>query len=79
MPVSAYVLMNTTMGKAAEVAKEVAKIDGVIKVQCVTGQLDAIAVIEADNINEIGKLVANQIQNIPGITGTITCPAVDLG
>ncbi len=79
MQCSAYVLINTDMGKASEVSKEISKIDGVAKVQCVTGQIDIIAFIESDNINELGKIVANQIQNVSGIIDTITCPIIDLG
>ena len=79
MPVSAYVLINTTMGQAAEVAKAISEINGVKKVECVTGQIDIIAFVESENINDLGKVVANQIQKIPGIIGTITCPVVELG
>ena len=38
-----------------------------------------IVSIESDNINELGKIVANEIQNVSGIIDTITCPIIDLG
>jgi len=79
MSVSGYVLINAAMGKAGEVTKEISNIGGVVKAQSVTGQYDAIAVVEADNINVLGKIVANQIQKVPGVIGTITCPTIDLG
>ena len=79
MPVAAYVLINAAMGQASEITKEISKINGVVKAQSVTGQYDTIAVIEADNINDLGKIVANQIQKVPGVIGTITCPTIDLG
>ena len=81
IPVSAYVLINTSMGKAAEAAKEISKISGIANVQCVTGQIYiivVIVVIESDSINEIGKIVANQIQNASGIVSTIRYPIIDL-
>jgi DNA-binding Lrp family transcriptional regulator len=76
---SAYVLINTAIGKTGEVTKEISKIKGVIKAQSITGQYDIIAIIEADNMNELGKIVANEIQNVSGVIGTITCPTIDLG
>ena len=78
MSVSAYVLINTAMGKASEVTKEISNISGVTKAESVTGQYDAIAVVEADDINDLGKIVANQIQKVAGVIGTITCPTIDL-
>jgi len=76
---SAYVLINTAIGKTGEVTKEISKIKGVIKAQSITGQYDIIAIIEADNMNDLGKIVANEIQNVSGVIGTITCPTIDLG
>lgn len=79
MSVSGYVLINTTMGKASEVTKEISNIGGVVKAESVTGQYDVIVVVEAEDINDLGKIVANQIQKVPGVIGTITCPTIDLG
>ena len=79
MSVSAYVLINTAMGKTGEVTKEISNINGVTKAESVTGQYDAIAVVEADDINDLGKIVANQIQKVADVIGTITCPTIDLG
>lgn len=47
MSVSGYVLINTTMGKASEATKEISNISGVVKAESVTGQYDAVAVVEA--------------------------------
>ncbi len=79
MSVSGYVLINTTMGKASEATKEISNISGVVKAESVTGQYDVIVVVEAEDINDLGKIVANQIQKVPGVIGTITCPTIDLG
>lgn len=78
MGVSAYVLIQTEVGKAAQVAKEVAKIDGVISAEDVTGPYDVIVKAEADSVDELGKMVVSRIQMIDGITRTLTCPVVNL-
>lgn len=78
MAVSAYVLISTAMGKASETTHSIAKIPGVIKAQSVTGLYDVIAIVDAEDMNSIGKIVANEIQRIPGIIETITCPTVVL-
>ncbi len=78
MAVEAYILIQTEVGKAAQVATEVAAVPGVQEAQAVTGPYDAIVHAEADNVDELGKLVVARIQAIEGITRTLTCPVVKL-
>jgi DNA-binding Lrp family transcriptional regulator len=78
MAVSAYVLIQTEVGKAAQVASEVGSIDGVVSADDVTGPYDVIARAEADAMDELGKMVVSRIQMIDGITRTLTCPVVNL-
>ena len=78
MAVSAYVLIQTEVGKAAQVASEVAGIDGVISAEDVTGPYDVIVGAEADSVDELGKMVVSRVQMIDGITRTLTCPIVHL-
>jgi len=74
--VQAYILVQTEVGKAADVAKEIAKIAGVTQAEDVTGPYDVIVRAEADNVDELGRLVASGIQSVVGITRTLTCPIV---
>ena len=74
--VQAYILVQTEVGKAADVAKEIAKITGVTQAEDVTGPYDVIVRAEADNVDDLGRLVASGIQSIEGITRTLTCPVV---
>ncbi len=74
----AYVLIQTDVGKSAQVAEEVGKIDGVIAAHNVTGNYDVIVLAEADSMDDLGRLVVNQIQLIHGITRTATCSVVHL-
>lgn len=76
--VQAYILIQTEVGKAAQVAKEVAEIKGVSSAEDVTGPYDVIVRAEAKNVDDLGKLVVAKIQAVEGITRTLTCPVVHL-
>jgi len=76
--VEAYVLIQTEVGKAAQVASEVKEIPGVTKAEAVTGPYDAIVHAEAEDVDSLGKLVVARIQSVAGITRTLTCPVVRL-
>lgn len=78
MAVSAYVLIQTEVGKAAQVASEVRGIDGVVSADDVTGPYDVIARAESESVDDLGKMVVSRIQMIDGITRTLTCPVVNL-
>ncbi len=76
--VEAYILIQSEVGKAAQVAQAVAEIPGVTKSNAVTGPYDAIIHAEAEDVDALGKLVVARIQAIEGITRTLTCPVVKL-
>lgn len=76
--VQAYILIQTEVGKAAQVAKDVRAIAGVSEAEDVTGPYDVIVRAEAKNVDELGKLVVARIQGVEGITRTLTCPVVHL-
>ena len=76
--VTAYILIQTEVGKAAQVAKDIAVIEDVQQAEDVTGPYDVIARAEARNLDELGTLVVARVQTIDGITRTLTCPVVRL-
>jgi len=76
--VHAYILVQTEVGKAAEVAEAIAGIGGVTQADDVTGPYDVIVRAEAENVDDLGKLVVAQIQSVAGITRTLTCPIVHI-
>jgi len=76
--VHAYILIQTEVGKAAQVAKEVGSINGVTAAEDVTGPYDVIVRAEARTVDDLGKLVVAKIQAVEGITRTLTCPVVHL-
>jgi DNA-binding Lrp family transcriptional regulator len=76
--VQAYILVQTEVGKAADVARQIAGIVGVTQAEDVTGPYDVIVRAQAENVDELGKLVAAHIQAVEGITRTLTCPVVHI-
>ena len=76
--VQAYILVQTEVGKAAEVAVRIAPISGVTQAEDVTGPYDVIVRAEAENVDDLGRLVVAQIQAVSGITRTLTCPIVHI-
>ena len=59
-------------------ATQIAEIPGVTQAEDVTGPYDVIVRAEANNVDELGKLVVARIQAVAGITRTLTCPVVHL-
>ena len=76
--VHAYILVQTEVGKAADVAVHIGEISGVTQADDVTGPYDVIVRAQADNVDDLGKLVVAQIQSVNGITRTLTCPIVHI-
>ncbi|MCW2838851.1 MAG: AsnC family transcriptional regulator [Aeromicrobium sp.] len=76
MAVQAYILVQTEVGKAADVALAIDAIDGVTLAEDVTGPYDVIVRAEGASMDELGALVLSKIQGVPGITRTLTCPIV---
>jgi DNA-binding Lrp family transcriptional regulator len=76
--VTAYILIQTEVGKAAQVARDIVEITGVQQAEDVTGPYDAIVRAEARNLDELGKLVVARVQAVDDITRTLTCPVVHL-
>ena len=74
----AYILIQTEVGKAEHVSRNVRAIAGVREAENVTGPYDVVVKVEADDVDQLGRLVVSEIQMIHGITRTLTCPVVRL-
>jgi DNA-binding Lrp family transcriptional regulator len=74
--VQAYILIQTEVGKSSDVAKEIRQLNGVTLAEDVTGPYDVIARVEAGSVDELGQLVIARIQDVKGITRTLTCTVV---
>jgi DNA-binding Lrp family transcriptional regulator len=76
--VQAYILIQTEVGRARDVAAAISHLTGVARVDAVTGPYDVIVLTEAGNVDELGKMIVSQVQLVPGITRTLTCSVVHL-
>jgi DNA-binding Lrp family transcriptional regulator len=73
---SAYVLIQTEVGKVAHVAQALRELDGVEMAQDLAGPYDVIAMVQAPGLDQLGKLVASRIQLVDGVTRTLTCAVI---
>lgn len=76
--VQAYILIQTEVGQAAEVAAKIRGIEGVVRADDVTGPYDVIVQAQADDVDALGSLVVARIQRLNGIARTLTCPIVNI-
>ena len=76
MVVKAYVLIEANVGKTREVVEAIRRLKGVVSIDAVTGPYDAIAVIQAETLNEIEDLVVSMLHAVTGVSRTVTCIAV---
>jgi DNA-binding Lrp family transcriptional regulator len=76
--VQAYILIQTEVGKARDVAAAIGKIAGVVRVDAVTGPYDVVVLAEGHSVDELGRMIVSKIQYVPGITRTVTCSVVNL-
>jgi DNA-binding Lrp family transcriptional regulator len=74
--VSAYILVQTEVGKAGQVTEQIRGLDGISQVDGVTGPYDVIARVEAEDLDSLAKSVVMPMQEIEGITRTLTCPVL---
>ncbi len=73
----AFVLVNTRTGEIRDVVRQLARVEGVLEAHMTFGPYDAIAIIQASDINHLGRILSNAIQPIPGVTSTLTLMAVE--
>ncbi|NUL09600.1 Lrp/AsnC family transcriptional regulator [Streptomyces lunaelactis] len=76
--VQAYILIQTEVGKASTVAETIGKIPGVIQAEDVTGPYDVIVRAQAETVDDLVRMVVAKVQQVDGITRTLTCPVVHL-
>nr|WP_202447650.1 Lrp/AsnC ligand binding domain-containing protein [Streptomyces sp. SID5468] len=71
-------MIQTEVGKATVVAEVISKLPGVLTAEDVTGPYDVIVRAQADTVDELGRMVVAKVQQVDGITRTLTCPVVHL-
>jgi DNA-binding Lrp family transcriptional regulator len=73
----AYMLITISTGQIEQVVEHLRRVDGVIEANMAFGPYDAVAVVKAEDIKALGKIMAARIQPIPGVIDTLTCLVVD--
>lgn len=72
--VEAFVLIQTEVGRAEVVAKQLAELAGVLTAEYVTGPYDVVVRAGADTLDSLTADVVSAVQQVNGITRTLTCP-----
>jgi DNA-binding Lrp family transcriptional regulator len=67
-------LIQTEVGRAEVVAKALAALPGVLSAEYVTGPYDVVLRIGADTLAALQSDVVPSVQQVSGITRTLTCP-----
>ena len=70
-------LIQTEVGRAEVVAKQLAALAGVSSSEYVTGPYDVVLRVEAATASELQSVVVPSVQHVTGITRTLTCPIAD--
>jgi DNA-binding Lrp family transcriptional regulator len=73
----AFILVDIRTGEIPEVVRQLQQLDAVEEAYLTFGPYDAVAVVSADNITHLGRIMSAVIQPIPGVLDTLTCIAVD--
>jgi len=77
MAVKAFILIDTSPGKAKEVAGKIRQVPGVSSAHAVTGPHDIIAVAEAADVSSLGEMVVQKIQSVIGVNRSLTSIVAD--
>jgi len=72
----AFILIETTVGKAKEVTAALKQLDEIESADAVTGPYDIIAKLETENRTNI---VMAKIKSIPGVSRTAVCATMKGG
>jgi DNA-binding Lrp family transcriptional regulator len=67
-------LIQTEVGRAEVVAKQLAALPGVLTSEYVTGPYDVVVRVEAETLDALKDHIVPSVQQITGITRTVTCP-----
>lgn len=70
--VQAYVFIQAAMGKPSAVAEALRQLPEVKSAVVVTGPYDIIALVEAEDLPALGRVITEKIQTIEGVERTLT-------
>jgi DNA-binding Lrp family transcriptional regulator len=70
--VHAFVLIDAVPARVADLAAELAEVDGVAEVYSVAGHADIVAVVRVAHHDDLAEVVTRRIHRLEGITDTRT-------
>ena len=70
--ITAFVLINAEQSRIAELAQELAEVDGVYEVYSVAGSVDIVAVIRVRDHDDLADVVTKRMSALTGIVDTNT-------
>jgi DNA-binding Lrp family transcriptional regulator len=73
----AYVLIKVHSSDVPEALRQLRAAKGVVTADMTFGPYDAIAVVEAKDLNTVGRIVALDIQPVVGVLDTLTCLVIE--
>lgn len=73
----AYILINVRTGYVVEVLSHLKRIEGVLEANMTFGPYDVVVIVQANDLQDLGQMLAHSVQPIPGVEETLTCLAVD--
>ena len=76
--IAAYVLIQTEAGQPAIVAAALRDVPGVSEAASLAGPYDGIARAQAQDIDQLARLVTSRVRALDGVKQTMTCPVVHL-
>jgi len=72
---SAFVLIDAEPARVAELASELADVEGVAEVYSVAGLCDIVAIVRVRRHEQLAEVVTKGISSLPGIVSTQTMVA----
>jgi hypothetical protein len=70
--VKGYLLLKLVPGLESDAMSQVRAIPGILDVNLVFGQWDAIAIAEAKSLFELARIIVSEVRGIQGIQDTAT-------
>ena len=75
--VRAYIFIEMVAGHSKNLVDRLADQHAVSEIDRVTGPYDVIAVLEASDLDEISKIVTNDVHSLSGVVRTTTCVCLE--
>lgn len=70
--VKGYLLIKLVPGLESDTLSKIRATQGVMEVNLVFGQWDAIAITEAKSLHELARIVVSEVRGIQGVQDTAT-------